>query len=161
MFSCFILCISVLCFAMILFTSLQHRPPAGHSVSLSAQNVGANELWRLAFCKPTIESPMSKTITFSHLTEPHITDSLSPLPFQKTAHFLPLSTQQSERDREILEFMSDSHENISPQKWLPSKRHLSSFVKGEPLCSAVQGTLTLKAASWLSIDESISKGQQV
>lgn len=57
------------------------------------------------------ESPMSQKVTFTHLTEPpHIRDILSPFPFQEavvTAHLLPLSTQHSHRDSEILVVQSD------------------------------------------------------
>lgn len=57
------------------------------------------------------ESLMSQKATFTHLIEPpHIRDILSPFPFQRavvTAHLLPLSTQHSNRDSEILVVQSD------------------------------------------------------
>lgn len=133
--------------------------------SQSSQNVSTNELGQLALCKPTVwirKEPKSDFHTFNRTL--HTRDILSHFSFQKavvTAHLLPLTVALSIYIKTVKSLLFRVINRRWRERKLPSKRHLSSFVRGEPLCSAVQDSLTQKAASWLSIDESISKGQQV
>lgn len=100
---CFVLCLPQCNTDILLDTQSVYHPEM-----LAAISCG-NKLY--ASQQP--ESPMSQKVTFTHLTEPphtHIGDILSPLLFQKavvTAHLLPLSTQHSHRDSEILVVQSD------------------------------------------------------
>lgn len=75
--------------------------PVYHPKMLAATSCGKN-----LYASQHSESPMSQKATITHLTEPSTSQIFyPPLPFQQavvTAHLLPLSTQHSHRDGEIL-----------------------------------------------------------
>lgn len=137
--------------------------PVYHPKMLAATSCGKN-----LYASQHSESPMSQKATITHLTEPSTSQIFyPPLPFQQavvTAHLLPLSTQHSHRDGEILvvEWLTgrEGGEKTLQKGCVPKDicLHLSKVSHSVLLRSVV---LTPKAASWLSIDESISKGQQV
>lgn len=124
----------------------------------------------ISFMQANNQNPQwAKKATFTHLTEPPTSQIFYPLSLSKKllsqhicSHLaLNIHIETVKSLFRVINMRGRGKKTFPKKKWLPSKRHLSSFVKGEPLCSAAQGSLTPKAASWLSIDESISKGQQV
>lgn len=140
--------------------------PVYHPKMLAATSCGKN-----LYASQHSESPMSQKATITHLTEPSTSQIFyPPLPFQQavvTAHLLPLSTQHSHRDGEILvvEWLAGregGEKNLI--KRLRSKRHLSSFVKGESLCSAAQHSFDSESSKlaqywWVNQQRSAGLGE--
>lgn len=72
-------------FGVPLFTTVQHRHPAGHTVSLSSPQMLAHmNSGNKLYASHQPESPKSQKATFTHLTEPPHDRYSIPFPFPKS-----------------------------------------------------------------------------